>query len=61
LCVSREKKGYKKTAMDFILASKALPVQANGASLFDSNVSVEHFTDMLGSDFANILANATCE
>ncbi|MCD8101183.1 MAG: sodium/sugar symporter [Alistipes sp.] len=52
LWVSREKKGVKKDAKDYFLASKALPWWAVGASLIASNISAEQFIGMSGSGFA---------
>ena len=52
LWVSREKKGVKKDAKDYFLASKALPWWAVGASLIASNISAEQFVGMSGSGFA---------
>ncbi|MCC8035477.1 MAG: sodium/sugar symporter [Rikenellaceae bacterium] len=52
LWVSREKKGVKKNAKDYFLASKALPWWAVGASLIASNISAEQFIGMSGSGFA---------
>jgi len=61
LWVSREKKGHKKTAQDFFLASKALPWWVIGASLIASNISAEQFIGMSGSGFAIGLAIASYE
>lgn len=52
LWVSREKKGVKKNAKDYFLASKALPWWAVGASLIASNISAEQFIGMSGSGYA---------
>lgn len=52
LWVSREKKGVKKDAKDYFLASKALPWWAVGASLIAANISAEQFIGMSGSGFA---------
>lgn len=52
LWVSREKKGVKKDAKDYFLASKALPWWAVGASLIASNISAEQFIGMSGSGYA---------
>ncbi|MDH5598880.1 MAG: sodium/sugar symporter [Cyclobacteriaceae bacterium] len=59
--VSREKKGHKKTAEDYFLASKALPWWAIGASLIASNISAEQFIGMSASGFAMGLAISTYE
>ena len=61
LWVSREKKGHKKNAEDYFLASKALPWWAIGASLIASNISAEQFIGMSGSGFRLGLAIATYE
>jgi SSS family solute:Na+ symporter len=61
LYVSREKKGHKKNAQDYFLASKALPWWAIGASLIAANISAEQFIGMSGSGFAIGLAIATYE
>ncbi|MFI3266077.1 MAG: sodium/sugar symporter [Rikenellaceae bacterium] len=52
LWLSREKKGEKKNAKDYFLASKSLPWWAVGASLIASNISAEQFIGMSGSGFA---------
>ena len=39
LWMSRDKKGYQKTAEDYFLASKSLPWWAIGASLIAANIS----------------------
>ena len=61
LWVSREKKGHKKDAADYFLASKSLPWWAIGASLIASNISAEQFIGMSGSGFRLGLAIATYE
>jgi SSS family solute:Na+ symporter len=61
LFVSREKKGHKKNAQDYFLASKSLPWWAIGASLIAANISAEQFIGMSGSGFAIGLAIATYE
>jgi len=61
LWVSREKKGHKKNAEDYFLASKSLPWWAIGASLIASNISAEQFIGMSGSGFRLGLAIATYE
>ncbi len=61
LWVSRTKKGQKKTAQDYFLASKALPWWAIGASLIASNISAEQFIGMSGSGYAIGLGIATYE
>ena len=61
LWVSRKKKGVKKTAQDYFLASKSLPWWAIGASLIASNISAEQFIGMSGSGFAIGLGIATYE
>ncbi len=61
LWVSREKKGHKKDAADYFLASKALPWWAIGASLIASNISAEQFIGMSGSGFRLGLAIASYE
>ncbi len=61
LWVSRTKKGTKKTAQDYFLASKALPWWAIGASLIASNISAEQYIGMSGSGFAIGLGIATYE
>ena len=52
LWVSRNKKGSKKDAKDYFLASKALPWWAVGASVIAANISAEQFIGMSGSGFA---------
>lgn len=52
LWVSRSKKGVKRDAKDYFLASKALPWWAVGASLIAANISAEQFIGMSGSGFA---------
>ncbi len=61
LFVSRNKKGEKKTAEDYFLASKSLPWWAIGASLIAANISAEQFIGMSGSGFAVGLAIASYE
>jgi len=61
LWVSRTKKGEKKTAQDYFLASKSLPFWAIGASLIASNISAEQFIGMSGSGYAIGLGIATYE
>jgi len=61
LWVSREKKGAKKDAKNYFLASKALPWWAVGASLIASNISAEQFIGMSGSGFKIGLAIASYE
>lgn len=61
LWVSREKKGHKKNADDYFLASKSLPWWAIGASLIAANISAEQMIGMSGSGFAIGLAIATYE
>lgn len=52
LWVSRTKKGQKKNASDYFLASKGLPWWIIGASIIASNISAEQFIGMSGSGFA---------
>ena len=61
LWVSRGKKGVKKTAQDYFLASKSLPWWAIGASLIAANISAEQMIGMSGSGMAIGLAIATYE
>jgi SSS family solute:Na+ symporter len=61
LWVSREKKGIKKDAKNYFLASKALPWWAVGASLIASNISAEQFIGMSGSGFKIGLGIASYE
>jgi solute:Na+ symporter, SSS family len=61
LWVSREKKGVKKTAQDYFLASKSLPWWAIGASLIAANISAEQMIGMSGSGMAVGLAIASYE
>ncbi|MCD6347449.1 MAG: sodium/sugar symporter [Bacteroidales bacterium] len=61
LYVSRNKKGQKKTAKDYFLASKSLPWWAIGASLIAANISAEQVIGMSGSGFAIGLAIASYE
>ncbi|MBT3244968.1 MAG: sodium/solute symporter [Bacteroidetes bacterium] len=61
LYVSRNKKGEKKTAKDYFLASKSLPWWAVGASLIAANISAEQAIGMSGSGFAIGLAIASYE
>ncbi len=61
LYVSRTKKGHKKSAEDYFLASKSLPFWAIGASLIAANISAEQFLGMSGSGFAIGLAIASYE
>ena len=61
LWVSRTKKGKKKTAQDYFLASKALPWWAIGASLIAANISAEQMIGMCGSGFAIGLGIASYE
>lgn len=59
--VSRGKKGVKKTAEDYFLASKSLPWWAIGASLIAANISAEQMIGMSGSGMAVGLAIASYE
>jgi len=61
LWVSREKKGHKKNAEDYFLASKGLPWWAIGASVIAANISAEQFIGMSGSGFAIGLGIASYE
>lgn len=61
LFVSRNKKGHKKTAEDYFLASKSLPWWAIGASLIAANISAEQTIGMSGSGFAIGLGIASYE
>lgn len=61
LWVSRGKKGVKKTAQDYFLASKSLPWWAIGASLIAANISAEQMIGMSGSGMAVGLAIASYE
>lgn len=61
LWVSRQKKGTKKNASDYFLASKALPWWAVGASLIAANISAEQFIGMSGSGFKIGLGIASYE
>lgn len=61
LYVSRNKKGQKKTAKDYFLASKSLPWWAIGASLIAANISAEQTIGMSGSGYAIGLAIASYE
>ena len=61
LWVSRTKKGEKRTAKDYFLASKSLPWWAIGASLIAANISAEQMIGMSGSGFAIGLGIATYE
>ncbi|WKN33095.1 sodium/sugar symporter [Porifericola rhodea] len=61
LWVSRDKKGHKKDAQDYFLASRSLPWWAIGASLIASNISAEQFIGMSGSGYALGLAISTYE
>lgn len=61
LWVSRGKKGVKKTAQDYFLASKSLPWWAIGASLIAANISAEQMIGMSGSGMALGLAIASYE
>jgi len=61
LYVSRTKKGQKKTAQDYFLASKSLPWWAIGASLIAANISAEQTIGMSGSGFAIGLGIASYE
>ena len=61
LYVSRTKKGHKKTAQDYFLASKSLPWWAIGASLIAANISAEQAIGMSGSGFAIGLGIASYE
>ncbi|MEA1875930.1 MAG: sodium/sugar symporter [Bacteroidota bacterium] len=61
LFVSRNKKGQKKTAQDYFLASKSLPWWAIGASLIAANISAEQTIGMSGSGYAIGLAIASYE
>lgn len=59
--ISREKKGHKKNAQDYFLASKSLPWWAIGASLIAANISAEQTIGMSGSGFAIGLGIASYE
>ncbi|HBB93740.1 MAG: sodium/glucose cotransporter [Bacteroidetes bacterium GWF2_49_14] len=61
LFVSRTKKGEKKTAADYFLASKSLPWWAIGSSLIAANISAEQYIGMSGSSYAIGLAIASYE
>ncbi len=61
LWVSRTKKGVKKTAQDYFLASKSLPWWAIGASLIAANISAEQMIGMSGSGYAIGLGIASYE
>jgi SSS family solute:Na+ symporter len=61
LFVSKGKKGVKKTAEDYFLASKSLPWWAIGASLIAANISAEQMIGMSGSGMAVGLAIASYE
>ena len=61
LYVSRDKKGFDKSAEDYFLAGKSLPWWTIGASLIAANISAEQFIGMSGSGFALGLAIATYE
>jgi SSS family solute:Na+ symporter len=61
LFVSRNKKGHKKNAQDYFLASKSLPWWAIGASLIAANISAEQTIGMSGSGFAIGLGIASYE
>ncbi|MFH0760968.1 MAG: sodium/sugar symporter [Bacteroidota bacterium] len=61
LFVSRTKKGQKKTATDYFLASKSLPWWAIGSSLIAANISAEQYIGMSGSAYAIGLAIASYE
>jgi solute:Na+ symporter, SSS family len=61
LWVSRTKKGTKKTAQDYFLASKSLPWWAIGASLIAANISAEQMIGMSGSGYAIGLGIASYE
>lgn len=61
LWVSRDKKGYQKSAEDYFLAGKTLPWWAIGASLIAANISAEQIIGMSGSGFAVGLAIASYE
>ena len=61
LWVSRGKKGVKKSAEDYFLASKSLPWWAIGASLIAANISAEQMIGMSGSGMAMGLAIASYE
>ena len=61
LFISREKKGHKKNAQDYFLASKSLPWWAIGASLIAANISAEQTIGMSGSGFAIGLGIASYE
>lgn len=61
LWVSRGKKGVKKSAEDYFLASKSLPWWAIGASLIAANISAEQMIGMSGSGMAIGLAIASYE
>jgi len=61
LYVSRNKKGKKKTAQDYFLASRSLPWWAIGASLIAANISAEQTIGMSGSGFAIGLGIASYE
>jgi len=59
--VSREKKGHKKDAQDYFLASRALPWWAIGTSLIAANISAEQIIGMSGSGYAIGLGIASYE
>lgn len=61
LWVSRTKKGVRKDANDYFLASKSLPWWAVGASIIAANISAEQFIGMSGSGFAIGMGIATYE
>lgn len=61
LFISKEKKGHKKNAQDYFLASKSLPWWAIGASLIAANISAEQTIGMSGSGFAIGLGIASYE
>lgn len=61
LWVSRTRKGTKKTAQDYFLASKSLPWWAIGASLIAANISAEQMIGMSGSGYAIGLGIASYE
>jgi SSS family solute:Na+ symporter len=61
LFVSRNKKGEKKKASDYFLASRSLPWWVIGASLIASNISAEQFIGMSGSGYVAGMAIATYE
>ncbi|MEG1649397.1 MAG: sodium/solute symporter, partial [Rikenellaceae bacterium] len=61
LWASRDKKGVKKNANDYFMASKSLPWWVVGASIIAANISAEQFIGMSGSGFAIGMGIATYE